>query len=115
MLPGGGATHGVDSVDELAGLAELDEALLEVVEGPLDQHPVLLVEAEEVVPQGLLGQHLGVAHNDNAVAGTGQGHIQTPGVVQEADALVLVGAHARHHNQVLLPALEGTGSETMSI
>lgn len=70
---GGGVTHGVDGVDELAGFAELHEALTEVVQGPLHQHLLLLVVIEEVIPEGLLGQGLGVAHDDHPVPGSSTG------------------------------------------
>lgn len=38
---------------------------------------------------------------------SGEGHIETPRVIQEPDALVLVGTHTGQDNEVLLPALEG--------
>ena len=60
-------THRVDGVDQLAGLAELHEALPQVVEGPLHQDLLLLVVVQQVVPQGLLGQGLGVSHNDHTI------------------------------------------------
>lgn len=129
-------THGVDGVDQLAGLAELHETLPQVVEGPLHQNLLLLVVVEQVVPQRLLGEGFRVAHDDHAVPagrdvlsmsrkkhrateghvcsaasrvspGSGERHIKTPGVVEEADALVLIGPHARQDDEVLLSALEG--------
>lgn len=38
---------------------------------------------------------------------SGKSHIETPGVVQEPNTLVFVGAHAGQNDEVLLPALEG--------
>lgn len=38
---------------------------------------------------------------------SGEGHIETPGVIQEPNALVLVGTHTGQDDEVLLPALEG--------
>lgn len=38
---------------------------------------------------------------------SGQRHIQTTWVIQEADALVLIGTNARQDDEVLLSALEG--------
>lgn len=38
---------------------------------------------------------------------SGESHIETPGVVQEPNTLVLIGTHARQNDEVLLPALEG--------
>lgn len=60
-------THRVDGIDQLAGPAELHQALSQVVEGSLHQNLLLLVVVEQVVPQRLLGQGLGVAHDDNPI------------------------------------------------
>lgn len=60
-------THRVDGVDKLAGLAELHEALPEVVEGSLDKDFLLLVVVQQVVPKRLLGKSLGVPHNDHTI------------------------------------------------
>lgn len=60
-------THRVDGIDQLAGPAELHQALSQVVEGSLHQNLLLLVVVEQVVPQRLLGQGLGVAHNDHPI------------------------------------------------
>lgn len=60
-------THRIDSVDQLAGFAELHEALPQVVEGSLHKDLLLLVVVEQVVPQRLLGQGLGVPHNDHTI------------------------------------------------
>ena len=43
----------------------------------------------------------------SCLPGSGEGHIETPGVVQEPNALVLVGTHTGQDDEVLLPALEG--------
>jgi len=52
------------------------------------------------------GTYLRIADDDDAVAGARHGHVEAARVVQEADTLVLVGAHARHDDQVLLATLE---------
>lgn len=39
--------------------------------------------------------------------GSGQRHVETPWVIQEADALVLIGTYTRQDDEVLLSALEG--------
>lgn len=41
-----------------------------------------------------------------SLLGSGQRHIETPWVVQEADALVFIGSHTRENDEVLLSALE---------
>lgn len=47
-------TDGVDGVDQFTGLAELHEALPQVVEGSLHKDLLLLVVVQQVVPQRLL-------------------------------------------------------------
>ena len=64
------ATYGVGGVDQLPGLAELDQTLLELVEGPLHQNFLLLVVSQQVVPQRVAGEDLGVTHDDHAKPGT---------------------------------------------
>jgi len=60
-------THRVNGVDKLAGLAELHEALPQIVKGPFNQDLLLLVVVQQVVPQRLLGQGLGVSHNNHTI------------------------------------------------
>ncbi len=61
------STHRVDGVDQFAGLAELHEALPQVVEGSLHEDFLLLVVVQQVVPQRLLGEGLGVPYDDHAI------------------------------------------------
>lgn len=61
-------THRVDGVDEFSGLAELHETLPQVVERTFHQDLLLLVVVQKVVPQRLLGQGLGVSHNDHTIS-----------------------------------------------
>lgn len=130
----GGGTHRVDGVDEFSRFAELHEALSEVVERSLHQNLLLLVVVQQVVPQRLLRERLGVPHDYHAVPshkrtqiglepliksgmfgiwllvislGSGQRHVETTRVVQETDALVLVCTNTRQDDEVLLSALEG--------
>lgn len=63
----GGSTHRVDGVDQLAGLAELHEALPKVIEGSFDQDFLLFVVVQQVVPKRLLGKSLGVPHDDHTI------------------------------------------------
>lgn len=136
-------THRIDGVDQFSGLAELHEALPQVVERPFNQDLLLLVVVQQVVPQRLLGQGLWVPHNDHAVSvpraqnpkckhtgfhhvmskqtsvsadvsgrpsevlpRTSQCNVEASGVVEEADALVLIGPHTRQDDEVLLSALK---------
>lgn len=55
-------TYRVSGIDEFPWLAELNHALLEVIERPLDQHLVLLVVIQQMIPQRLLRQHLRIAN-----------------------------------------------------
>lgn len=63
----GNNTHRVDGVDQLSGFAELHETLSQVVKGTFDQDFLLLVVVQQVVPQRLLGQGLGISHNDHTI------------------------------------------------
>lgn len=75
-----------DRTDPL-GLGELLHGLLQVAEGPLHQALILLEVVQEYIPQGLLGQHLGVTQDDQPILGSSQCHVQTPWVAQEPNAL----------------------------
>lgn len=63
-------THRVDGIDEFSGLAELHETLSQVVERTFNQNLLLLVVVQQVIPQRLFGQGLGVSHNDHAISVT---------------------------------------------
>lgn len=39
--------------------------------------------------------------------GSGEGHIETTRVIQEADALMLIGTNTRQDDEIFLSALEG--------
>lgn len=69
------------------GLGELLHGLLEVAEGPLHKALVVLEVVQQHIPQRLLGQHLGVAQDDDAILGPGQSNVETPGVTQETNSL----------------------------
>jgi hypothetical protein len=62
-----------------------------------------------------LGEDFGVSDNDDAVFGPGEGDVEPAGVVEEANALVLVGANTRHNNQILLSALEGVDARHLDL
>lgn len=92
---------GIESVDNLLRLRELNHRLLQVVQASLDQNLLLLVEVQQIVPQRLLAEHFRVADDDDAVLGASEGNVQATRIVQEADALVLVGADAGEDDDVL--------------
>ena len=50
---------GIEGIFQLSRLGELHEALLQVGERTLHKAPVFFVVVEQMVPQGLLGQHPG--------------------------------------------------------
>jgi len=54
-----------------------------------------------------LREDLRVTQDDKTVSCTGQGDVETARVIQETDALMFVGTHARENDVVLLSALEG--------
>lgn len=105
----------IESVDNLLGLRELNHRLLHVVQAALDQHLLLLVEVQQVVPQLLLAEDFGIADDDDPVLGAGQRDVQTTRVVQEADALMFVRADARHDDDVFLAALEGVDGRDLDL
>ena len=75
------------------GFGELLHGLLEVAKRPLHQALILLEVVQQHIPQRLLGQHLRVAQDDQAVLGPGQGYIETPGVTEETYSLQVVCIH----------------------
>ena len=80
-------------VTDPLGLGELLHGLLEVAEGPLHNTLVLLEVVQQHVPQRLLCKHLGVAQDDYAILGPGQGYIETPRVTEETNSLQKVCTH----------------------
>ena len=105
----------IETIDRFLWLGKLHHRLFEIVQGALDQNAVLLVEVKQMVPDGLFGQHFWIANDNNAVARSRQGHVQAARIVQEADALVLVRAHARHDDKVLLSTLKGIHASNFNI
>ena len=53
-----------------------------------------------------LWKNFGIANDNDPELGPGEGHVQSAGVVEEPDALMLVGADAGQDDEVLLTALE---------
>ena len=98
---------GLRELTSFLGLENCIMLSLRLVSGPSTMAVVLLVVVEEMVPQRVTTEHLGVPNNYHGVLGPGQGHVETPGVGQEADALVLVAPDAGDDDDVLLTALEG--------
>ncbi|RUS31225.1 hypothetical protein BC938DRAFT_478226 [Jimgerdemannia flammicorona] len=94
-------------VIRLARVTELDHADLEVIEGAVDEAFFFLVVDEEMMPERVLAQHLGITQDHHAILGPGQRNVQPPGIVQETDALVLVASHQAQNDIVLFSALEG--------
>jgi hypothetical protein len=56
-------------------IGELHQAFLQVGEWSLHQAMVLLVMMQQMVPQHVSAQHLGVRHHYHGVLGSGQGYI----------------------------------------
>ncbi len=54
-----------------------------------------------------LAQDFRIANDDDTESRPSHGNVQPPRVVQEPNALVLVGPDARENDEVLLPPLEG--------
>ncbi len=65
--------------------------------------------------QKITESHLGVADDNNGKLGSGERHVEAPGVGEEADALVLVRTHTGDDDDVLLPPLEGVNARHLDI
>lgn len=84
------SAHRVDGVDQLAGLAELHEALSEVIEGSFHKNLLLLVVVEQIVPKRLLGERLGVPHNDHTIPSL---HRQSEHLIRALQLSLSTGVH----------------------
>ena len=62
---------------------------------------VVLVVVQQVVPEGLPREHLGVADDDDGKLGPGESNVQPAGIGEEANSLVLVGPHAGNDDDIL--------------
>ena len=54
-----------------------------------------------------LAQHLGISEDDNTILRSCECNIQTPRIVQESNALMLIASHAAEDDIVLLTTLKG--------
>lgn len=61
----------------------------------------------KVDPQGLMQSETGVVLVHVVLPGPCESHIKTSGIIEEADALVLIGPHTGQDDEVLLSALKG--------
>jgi hypothetical protein len=91
----------IECVYNLLRLGKLNHRFLQVVQASLDQNFFLLVKVQQVVPQRLLAQHFWIADNDDTVLGACKCDVQSTGIIQETDALMLVGSHTSENDDVL--------------
>jgi hypothetical protein len=63
----------------------------------------------------VLAEDLGVSENDETKLGTSQGDVETAGVVQETDSLVVVGTDTRQDDVVLLTTLESVDGGNLNL
>lgn len=99
----------------LARRSKLHIGLFEIAESALNKAAIFLVMAQQVVPEGLPREHLGIAQHNHTVLGTSQGDVETARVVQEANALMLVAANTAHDDEVLLTTLEGVDRADLNL
>ena len=114
----------IELIQRALGFAELDHAGLEVVERTLYQAAVLFVVGQKVMPQRVLrkckhpmimqrkgsrylAQDLRIAEDDDSILCTCKSNIQTTGIVEKPDSLVLVAPDTAENNVILLSSLEG--------
>lgn len=88
------------------GLEQLQEGLAHGRKTALHQQALLLEIHDEMVPERVTSQHPGIPQHHQSVSGTREGHIETPGIGEESNALVVVGTDAGEDDVVLLTALE---------
>ena len=72
----------------------------------LDETIACLKVREQIVPEGVFGEKLGIANDDESVGSASNGHVEAAGVSEKANALHLVGANARQDHKLLFSALE---------
>mmetsp|Transcript_63118 Transcript_63118/g.86779 ORF Transcript_63118/g.86779 Transcript_63118/m.86779 type:complete len:315 (+) Transcript_63118:1342-2286(+) len=89
------------------GFRKGHHGLDQIVQGALHEAVVLLEMVDQGCPERIPCEDAGVAQHDHAVTCPGKRHVHAPRVGEEADALVLVGPHARKNDEVLLATLEG--------
>ena len=106
-------------------LAELNHARLEIVQRPLNKAALLFVVRQQVMPKRMLqvspskpfssswitlmthlAQNLGVTENDDTILRTSQSDVETPWIIQETNALVLVAPHTAEDDIILFATLE---------
>ena len=54
----------------------------------------------------MFGEYLGITENDQPVLGSGQSHIESPGIIQETNTRSFVTPDTRKENEILLSSLE---------
>ena len=112
--------HGLDK--GAARLAELDHTGLQVIQGTFDETICFFVVCQEVMPERVLkksqirkngkvqsthfAQHLWISEDNHTILGSRQSHIQTPRVVQETNALMLITPDTAENDVILLSSLE---------
>ena len=96
----------VHGVDQRPGLGELHQTLLEVGEWTIHQTVILLVVVEQMIPEWMSAQHLGVPHHDDSVLGSSQRNIETTRISQESNTLVFIAPDTGDDDDVLLSSLE---------
>ncbi len=60
------STYRISCVDQFPWLAELDHALLQVVQWTLHEHLLFFVVRQQMIPQLLLRKNFGIPHDDDA-------------------------------------------------
>lgn len=105
----------IETIDRFLWFGKLHHRFLKIVQCSFDQNTILFVEMEQMVPNGLLGQHFRIANDNNAVTGPRQSHVQAARIVQETDALVLVRTYARHDDEIFLSPLKSIHASNFNI
>lgn len=78
----------------------------QVVERTFGDAVLRLEVGQERVPERILREYAAISDNDETEPSSGESDVEASRIVQESDALVVVGSYARQHDDVLLSSLK---------
>jgi hypothetical protein len=88
------------------GLGKLNHGLFEVTERTLHQTSILFEVHQEIVPQRLSRQNLGISKYDQTVLGPCKSHVEAARVIQKTNSLVFVGPNTGKDDEIFLTSLK---------
>ena len=70
------------------------------------KHPLFLVIVQQMIPQRLLRQNLGITNDDEPILRPCQCNVETSWILEEPNTLMFIGSSTRHDDVVFLTTLE---------